>query len=140
MTTQALAQEVAPELQEANFFELRRGAERITFTDRNFAGQPLINYHDGQQERVFTGPQITLETTALGQLVTVKESVILDGPTQKITLVLPAVRLAGKPEKLTTFVVFTRVAGPILRVPPGPGPVETYDVKAFRGTAQFVLS
>src|SRR5262249_35728871 len=131
---QALAKDIAPELVDANFFELRRGAERITFTARNFAGQPLLNYHDGQQERVFTGPQITLETTALGQLVTVKRSEIHDGPTQKITLVLPTVRLVG-PEKVTTFVVFTRVAGPVLRVPPSPGPIETYDVKAFRGTA-----
>jgi hypothetical protein len=138
-TQDAAALDVAPELQEANFFELRRGAERITFTAENFTGQPQLNYHDGQRDRVFTGPQITLETTALGQLVTV-ESVILDGPTRKITLVLPTVRLAGKPEKVGTLVVYTRVAGPILRVPPGPGPIETYEVKTFRGTARFVIS
>jgi hypothetical protein len=139
MAAKAQAQEALPEFVEANFFELKRGKERFTFTATDIAGRPQLTYDDGSQSRTYTGSEIEQEKTAVGLLLTVKK-VIPDGPTEKITLVLPTVLLADNPEKVTTFVVYTHVDGNITGRPLNPGPVETYKVKTFRGKAQFVLS
>lgn len=129
------------DLQPANYFQLRRGRTRLTYTATNIAGQPQINYDDGTTPRTFTGQEIQQETSALGTLLTVELQVIFDGPRHLLTLVLPEVLLQdGKPEKLQTPVVFHTVQGSIAGRPLNPGPVQTYDVKTFRGTANFVLS
>jgi hypothetical protein len=136
----AKAKESIPQFVEANFFELKRGSERFTFTASDIAGQPQLTHHDSQGDRTYRGKEIQRETTALGLLVTVVEKVIADGPTQKISLVVPTVLVADKPEKVKTFVVYTHVAGSLAGRPLNPGPVETYTVKTFSGKAQFVLS
>ena len=130
-----------PDLQPANHFELRRGRSKLTYTATNLVGRPQINYRDGTASRTFTGEEIRQERSALGTLLTVELQVILDGPTHLLTLVLPEVLLQdGNPEKLQTPVVFHTIEGSIAGRPLHPGPVQTYDVKTFRGTASFVLT
>jgi hypothetical protein len=144
MATQAQAQETAPALVEANVFELRRGKTRITFKEStaDAARKPVLEYDDGQgAPLLYTGDQIRQEKTALGRLLSF-ERVLLDVRAPTMTLVLPTVLLeADKPEKFTTFLVVTsRGEGPVVVSRPlGPGPVESYNVEAFRGTARHVV-
>ena len=142
MATQAQVQETASALVEANVFELRRGKTRITFKEStaDAARKPVLEYDDGQGPRTYTGDQIRQEKTALGRLLSV-ERVLLDARLPTITLVLPRVLLEeDKPEKFSTFVVFTGRGGTVvLPRPIGPGPAETYKVETFRGTARHVV-
>lgn len=141
MAAQAPTQETATELVEANAFQLRCGKERFVFNAQNLIGQSQLSYDDGSEQRTYTGDEIRREETAVGVLLTVETSVIFDGPTDTVTLVLPQVLLEfGKPEKVSTFAVYTHTAGSIAGRPLNAGQVETYAVKTFRGTARFVLT
>lgn len=142
MAPSAQAVRKAPSLafEDANFFELRRGGSRITYTESNFAGEPVVTYNDGT-ERTFTGDEVRRETTELGTLVTVTLGVIPDLERRLLTLVLPQVLVgAGNPEKVSVPVVFHRIEMSIAGPPFHPGPVQTYDVKTYKGKASFIVS
>jgi hypothetical protein len=138
MAAQAQAKAADPGLDEANFYELRHRNQQITFTNRNFGGQPQLVYKDGERLETFTGDQIFQEETALGRLLTVQK-IAVDVITERFTLVLPKVLLAeGKAEKVETFVVFQ--SGHRIPRIPRPGPEETFVVKPFRGRASLVFN
>ena len=130
----------APKLVDANFFELSHGKSTISYTESNIAGRPVVTYNNGSVTRTFTGDEVRREETALGTLVTVTLEVIADGPTHLLTLVLPEVLVREEPEKVSVPVIFHTVEGSIAGRPLNPGPVQTYDVKIFTGTASFVVS
>jgi len=143
MATSAKSARIAPNpaFEPANHFELRRGRKRITYDATSFAGQRQLTYDNGTESRTFIGDDVRSEESALGTLLTVVLKVIFDGPKDFLTLVLPEVLVeSGKPEKLSTPVIFHTVQGSIAGRPLNPGPVQTYEEKTFRGTASFVLS
>ncbi len=144
MAASAQAVRTAPALalEAANFFELRHGRSEITFTASNKAGEPVVTYNDGVKPPLsFSGDEVRREPTELGTLVTVTLSAIPDLEMRLLTIVLPEVLLNdGTPEKLSAPVVFTRVEMSIAGPPLHPGPVQTYDVKVFKGRASFILS
>jgi hypothetical protein len=124
-------------LASANFYELSHGRSKISYTESNIAGKPVVTYDN----RSFTGDEVRREKTALGTLVTVTLERIPDGPTNLLTLVLSEVLVhPGKPEKVSAPVVFHTVQGSIAGPPLTPGQVQTYDVKIYTGTASFVFS
>lgn len=129
-----------PKLVDANFFELSHGKSTISYTASNIAGQPVVTYDNGSVTRSFTGDEVRREETALGTLVTVTLEVIFDGPTHLLTLVLPEVLVRQEPEKVSVPVIFHTVEGSIAGPPLNPGPVQTYDVQIFSGTASFIVS
>jgi hypothetical protein len=130
----------SPTLVDANFFELSHGRSTISYTASNIAGQPVVTYNNGSVTRSFTGDEVRREQTALGTLVTVTLEVIFDGPTHLLTLVLPEVLVRAEPEKVSVPVIFHTVEGSIAGRPLNPGPVQTYKVEIFSGTASFVVS
>jgi hypothetical protein len=144
MATSAQAtRKAAPKsaFEDANLFELRRGSSRITYTASNIAGEPVVSYKDGGTMRTFTGDEVRREQTEIGTLVTVTLSAIPDLETRLLTLVLPEVQVnSGTPEKVGVPVIFTRVEMSIAGPPLHPGPVQTYDVKIYNGTARFIVS
>jgi hypothetical protein len=125
---------------DANFFELSHGRSTISYTASNIAGQPVVTYNNGSVTRTFTGDEVRREQTALGTLVTVTLEVIFDGPTHLLTLVLPEVLVRAEPEKVSVPVIFHTVEGSIAGRLLNPGPVQTYKVEIFSGTASFVVS
>jgi hypothetical protein len=136
-SAQATRKAPTPDLEEANFFELRRSGSSITYTASDIAGKPQVNY-DG---RTFRGREVRREKTELGTLVTVTLAEKPDLERRLLTIVLPQVQLKnGTPEKFKAPVVFTRVEMSIAGPPTHPGPVQTYDVKIYSGTASFILS
>ncbi len=135
------ARAVATALEPANHFELRRGRTRITYTVSDKGGQPQLGYDDGEEQRTFRGDEVRIEATALGSLVTVTLRFVADGPTDLLTVILPEVLLKDhRAARFRTPVVFHTVAGSLVGHPTDPGPVQTYAVKTYRGTASFVVS
>jgi hypothetical protein len=127
----------------ANFFQLSHDPDHdhdkstISYTASNIAGQPVFTYNNGKVTRTFTGNEVNRQETTLGTLVTVILKTSVDGPRDLLTLVLPEVFVNKVPEKLSTPVIFHTTAGVI---PPKLGPVQTYDVKIFSGTASFEIA
>jgi len=136
-TAARAAKAAIPAFAEANFFELRRGTSKISFTVSNIAGEPVLSY----ETQTFTGDEVHIETTEIGTLVTVTLSAIPDLERRLLTLVLPLVQVnPGTPEKVSVPVIFTRIEMSIAGRPLHPGPVQTYDVKVYTGKASFILS
>jgi len=127
-------------LEAANFFKLSHGKSTLTYTASNIAGDPLVSYNNGKVTQSFIGDQILREKTALGTLVTVTLESSIDGPRHLLTLVAPEVLVAeGGAEKVSLPVIFSTVEGVIARRL-NPGPVQTYDVKIFSGTASIRIT
>lgn len=135
-SAQAVRKAPAPDLEEANFFELRRGRSKITYTASDIAGKPQLNF----EGKTFRGDEIRREKSELGTLVTVTLSEIPDLERRLLTLVLPDVLVDDAPEKVSAPVVFTRVELSIAGRPLKPGPVQTYDVKIYTGKASFIVT
>lgn len=119
----------------ANVFELDYRGQRVSYTRSNIAGQPLVSV--GRQQ--FMGPQVTVEDTQIGELVTVALSVVADGDTTLLSLVLPPTRLSGsKAVDVQVLAIETTVRGTIVGPPLGQGML--YDIEEIEGTASFIVS
>jgi len=130
-----------PVLEPANHFELRRGRTWISFSATSLSGKPLLHFEGGGLPRDFSGDEIRVEEGELGTMVTVDLRVVVDGPIDKLTLILPLVQLAdGSPERFQSPVAFHTVERSIAGLPLVPGPVQAYDVKRFDGTASLRIS
>ena len=143
MATSVQTEETATiaKLKAANFYELSHGRVTVSYTASNIVGEPMVTYNDGRVTQTFIGDQVRREMTALGTLVTVTLKLVPDGPTSLLTLVLPKVLVGSRgPEKLSAPVVFHTVKGSIAGPPLNPGPVQTYDVQIFKGTANFIIT
>jgi hypothetical protein len=122
----------------ANFYELRSGRTRLTYTESNIAGQPVLTYKDLS----FTGGEIQQDPQPIGLLLTVVLKAVPDAYSDLLTVLIPRVNLesVGDKDKVATEVIFTRVrtsiGGPDLVA----GQVQTYTTKTFTGTASFILS
>jgi hypothetical protein len=139
ISAQAVSEAPAPALAlvDANHFDLRRGRSEVTFTT-HLRGKPVLVYSDGLTRRTFSGKEVRLLPTELGTLVTVTLAATPDLEVRLLTVVLPQVRVSGAPEKLEVPVIFTRIATSIAGPPLDPGPVQTYEVKIYDGTASAV--
>lgn len=121
---------------QANFYELRSGRTRLTYTESNIAGQPVLTYKDLS----FMGDEIQQDPQAIGLLVTVVLKAVPDAYSDLLTVLIPRVNLTNGAAKVATEVIFTRVRTSI----GGPnlvnGQVQTYTTKTFTGTASFIVS
>lgn len=121
---------------QANFYDLRSGRTRLTYTESNIAGQPVLTYKDLS----FMGDEIQQDPQAIGLLATVVLKAVPDAYSDLLTVLIPRVNLTNGEAKVATEVIFTRVRTSI----GGPnlvnGQVQTYTTKTFTGTAQFIVS
>jgi hypothetical protein len=123
------------ELLLANWFRFSYRGKAITFTPANIAGQPVMSV--GAQQ--FYGDEITMEPSAIGDLVTVVLEAVADGDTTLLTLVLPPMRVRGFEEiDATALAVRTTVRGTLAGPPEGVGHV--YKVQELEGRASFIVS
>lgn len=127
-------------LNQANTFELRGKSIHVTYTSTGIAGQPTFSYRDNQLSRSFSGEEIRVEDTELGQLITVTLEAMPDLKVVTFTLALPIVTVpeSNTPIGITipgiTVTTLTTIGGPQLL---GPGPEKLYSIVNMRGTAQF---
>lgn len=129
---------MADQFQEANLFELTGGGIQVTYSTSSFSGVPLFSYRDASANQQFSGDEIDVIETTIGNLVTVTLQTIPDLRVVRFTLVLPPVNVifgsAGTCIDLPaiTSTTHTTIAGPNL------GPTVTYTPAAMSGTAQVV--
>jgi hypothetical protein len=102
---------------EPDEFTLSSSDGQITmrFSDFGLIG-PQLNYHDQRElEPRFFGPQDIERSseTRFGDFVTVTLEAIADGDQVDLTLVLPAVRLAGDEDAVETIAIRTTTRGSI---------------------------
>jgi len=123
---------------QANHFELRSEKIEVLYDMTSISGQPLFNYRDDCFDQSFTGEEIRIQETEVGQLITVTLEEVADLRTVTFTLILPMVNLGGESDKSSVEVpgivttTHTTIQGP------GAGPEKTYSTVALQGTARFV--
>jgi hypothetical protein len=80
-------------LSQANTFELSGKSIHVSYSSTSFTGVPLFSYRDDRLSRSFSGEEIHVEDTDVGQLVTVTLEAVADGDRVTFSLVLPIVTL-----------------------------------------------
>ena len=120
-------------------YDLSGKGIHVSFTTANIAGKPVFSYHDAHQTKTFTGDEIKIETTVIGEMVTVFLLRTIDGPSTSFSVLLPGVRLPPSnianitAEGITTLHRSSIIGPPI-------GQIESYAVQPLEGTARFVES
>lgn len=119
----------------ANSFRLRLDERPVTYSTTSLIGVPLVSIGDQQ----FSGDELLIEDTTLGQQVSVVTEQIPDLKTVTFTLIVPTVLLDGtKPAKIefasVTATHHTTIAGPPL------GQTTRYVVATLSGTAEYIVS
>lgn len=123
-----------------NHYDLHGFGMHITYSTSSIAGKPLLSYQAGQESLNFSGDQITVTKTPLGQLVSVVLQVIPDLGQTTLGLLLPAVLLPDNPASLhiTAEAIVNRAAGMTIAGPIPVGVVDHYSVHRMFGTAKTV--
>lgn len=112
----------------------------MSYASTSFAGVPTLSYRDDRLSRSFSGEEIRVADTELGQLITVTLEAIPDFKVVTFTLALPIVTVPqintpiGIKVPGVTVTNPTTIGGPKLL---GPGPQKLYSIVNMKGTAQF---
>jgi hypothetical protein len=125
-------------IEQPNFFTLSGAGVTITLQLSGVTGQPVLTYQDSHQATNFTGEELTLEDTALGQLVSVPIVKSVDAGFTAFSVVIPNINLIGGHHHVDTIGITsthrTTLAGP------AQGQLSTYHVVHLHGTASQVQS
>jgi hypothetical protein len=129
----------APQLLDANLFDIA-GPIRVNFSRSSIAGRPQLSYQDTELNVSFQGEELDIQSTPIGDLVTVTVESIPDATDQRITLLVPTIRLtAGEEVVFETILIETIDRSAAFVLPPGPaGALQSYRVHQLQGTAQHV--
>lgn len=123
-------------LSQANTFELSGKSIHVSYSSTSFTGVPTFSYRDNRLSRSFSGEEIHLENTEVGQLVTVTLEAIADGDRVTFSLALPTVTLR-RDAAIRIKVPGLTVTNPSTIAGPPPGPQKLYAIVNMKGTAQF---
>ena len=123
--------------QSARYYRLKgRGLELVYYT-LGEPGVPFLSVTDDEGSRTYSGNQVRRQETQLGTLVTVFTSVIIDGDSHTLTLVLPAVNVpeSGSVKNVGAVAILTThrnsFAGPGIL----DGALELYKTVSLKGSA-----
>ena len=123
-------------LSQANTFELSGKSIHVSYSSTSFTGVPTFSYRDNRLSRSFSGEEIHLQDTEVGQLVTVTLEAIADGDRVTFSLALPTVTLR-RDAAIRIKVPGLTVTNPSTIAGPPPGPQKLYSIVNMKGTAQF---
>jgi hypothetical protein len=130
-------QQPNPTLQ-PNQFELQGYDIQITYSTTSITGEPRFNFSDRVESRSFSGDEILVEETGLGQIVTVQlKNNAADEGLESVTLLIPVIQLAAgeKSVAIQTLAVLSKQA---VFVAPGTRQLQSYNPVFLAGTAQLV--
>ena len=129
----------ADELVDANLFETF-GPIHISFSRTSIAGVPLVSYRDAELSVRFSGDDITVVPTPVGDLVVVTLENVADAFIRNFALVVPTIRMPrGSVVDFETIAFETTdTSGAFVRVPGPEGVLQTYRIHQLRGSAQQV--
>ena len=130
----------AEELVDANVFDTF-GPIRISFSRSSIAGVPLVSYQDAELSVRFSGDDITVVRTPVGDLVVVTLENVADAFVRHFALLVPTVRLTrGAVVDFETIAFETTDTSGAFVPAPGPeGVLQTYRIHQLRGSAQEVV-
>src|SRR5690349_2454024 len=125
-------------IEQPNFFNLSGRGVTITLLLGGITGQPVLTYHDAHHATNFTGDEVTLEDTALGQLVSVTTVKSIDAGYTVFSLVIPRINLSGGHHHVETIGITSTHRTTLIG--PGHGQLSSYHVTRLHGTASQVES
>ncbi len=129
--------QIAPtRVQDPNQFVLNGGNLLIRLSLSGVDGKPHLQYQDSHHAMEFSGAEIYLETTSLGQLATVTTMSTKDIGHTSFTLVIPAVDVSEGPQTVATMGLIT-----MHRTRPNGvsrGQLRTFHMTELRGSARHV--
>jgi hypothetical protein len=129
--------QLAPtKVQDPNHFVLNGGNLLIRLSLGGIDGEPHLQYQDSHHAMEFSGDEIYLESTSLGQLATVTTMSTKDIGHTSFTLVIPAVDVSAGPQTVATMGLIT-----MHRTRPSSvarGQLRTYHMTELRGSARHV--
>lgn len=120
-----------------NLYEVSGYGTQITYSTTSVSGQPLFNYQDTHQSKLFIGDQIRTEATELGTLVSVVLQEVPDAGSTAFTLVVPRVNLRQFDTVNITTIGITTLHKTSIAGPPH-GQTDFYTVHSLQGTASLV--
>jgi hypothetical protein len=123
-------------LSQANTFELSGKSIHVSYSSTSFTGVATFSYRDNRLSRSFSGEEIHLQDTEVGQLVTVTLESVADGDRVTFSLALPTVTLR-RDAAIRIKVPGLTVTNPSTIAGPPPGPQKLYSIFNMKGTAQF---
>jgi hypothetical protein len=126
---------------DANLFELESYGVQITYSKSSITGDPRFSYRDADHNLNFSGDEIRVEGTEIGDLVTVTIETVSDLRTVTVTLLVPEVNLPEDTKQSpfeTEAVVTTHhttIGGPGLVQ----GQLKSYRTVTLKGIARQVI-
>lgn len=132
---------MAVETIDANLFEVEGYGVQITYSRSSITGDPRFTYVDKDHNLGFSGNEIRVQATEIGELVTVTLEVVADLRTLTVTLLVPEFNLPEDTQQspfetealCTTH--HTTIGGPGLVQ----GQLKSYKSVALSGTARHVV-
>jgi hypothetical protein len=128
-----------PNVIQPNDFTLQGYDVQITYSTTSFSGQPQFSYSDRVESRSFSGDEIVVENTGLGQMVTVQlKNNAADEGLESVTLLIPVVQLTAEVPSIAiqTLALLSKQA---VFVAPDAQQLQRYNPVFLSGTAQFVM-
>lgn len=121
-----------------NMFSVAGSGVTVTLTLTGVTGQPVLTYQDSHQALNFTGDQIEIKDSELGQLASVTLVKSVDAGYTSFSLLLPRMNLVGGNHQVETLGITaihrTTIAGV------GHGQLTSYHAIRLQGTASQVES
>ncbi len=122
-----------------NLYQLQGGEIHVLYTTSGFDGKPAFSYQDAKSSYNFTGDQINVAETPIGQVVTVIIRSTIDAGSTSFSVLIPKVNLTagGQQAQINTDGITTVHRSSIL---PSAlrGQVELYTFTPMNGTAEKV--
>jgi len=125
-----------------NHFVLDGDETHVTYDSTTFAGAPQLRYDGPYGTQTFSGDALTVEDSALGQLITVYLGAFPDQGDLWLTLLLPSfvpTSLDALPTPFATLAILKWLVSTIAG-PPREGALEEYQAIELEGTAELVVS
>jgi hypothetical protein len=121
----------------------QNGIPKVDYLTHSFFGPPILSLTLGSPTspaRVFTGSQIRVVSTEIGDLVTVTTEISIDTGSTSFSVLIPSIGLknASDHEAFNTEAIIATHSGPLSL--PSTGPHEKYHFVPLKGEASFIFT
>ncbi len=121
-----------------NLYEMAANNIQISYSTYSLSGEPRLNYSNGRKHLTFTGDEIRVARSEIGQLVTVTINNIPDLKTVTATVLIPKINLDREAVPFKTVLLFTTHKTTIAGQDMIKGQVQVYHSIPLEGKASHV--
>lgn len=124
--------------QKPNQYSLSNKQIKVEYSTSGIQGQPSLSYRERGQTSNFNGDQIRVQSTELGDLVSVTLKTTVDVGFSAFSLLIPAIEVSGPggQEAFETVGIQADHKTPLVQPPTGAR--TTYKTEKLKGTARIV--